>query len=636
MLAHQMIIIIIVLIFSVGLSAQVQICHPPDEVKAKPLGRSARIEWIFEQPDTMLRYANGVPAGIWTYGKNKALGVVFNLENYPGATLEEIDFAHYSTESVPGDLFYKIHIYDMENNTIIKTIDSIKATNSYPYPQYEVAVPLGSINYLNRAGIFIQGLSNNQGSNLYFPCPMTDDQKLVANTSFWCNDTNDPFNNLYELSLISPSSTNLNINLWINFGSGGLMVLDKGYNNPEQSTYAPPISFEVTEDFILQNPLAGFISAQSTNRIKNLSSQAKGFNIYRSLSEDSLQLIGSVDFDKRVFEDSQPNKTGSYYYAVSSFQDSAESKRIRVQYTQPEIWPISEAKIDQNNDYIPDNIDQTVMVIGVITSPNFSLNGQYFLQDKSAGLLLQEENFAIDLNLGDSVAVIGKIKQYHGLTAIEPESAGDAVILNSANPLDTLKLNINQIDESYEGMLVSVLNVKIINPENWPAQGSDGSGIIIFDGRDTLEVMIDKETELDGWTPPSGHIHLVGLVDQNSQNSPPDDNYRIRPRYVSDFIILTEIEKVDNYNSLTYLLEQNYPNPFNASTLIEFSLPKATEIKLSLFNILGQKVIDIIEGPMPAGIHQIKFEATDLPSGIYFYKIVSPLFNSSRKMILMR
>jgi len=70
-----------------------------------------------------------------------------------------------------------------------------------------------------------------------------------------------------------------------------------------------------------------------------------------------------------------------------------------------------------------------------------------------------------------------------------------------------------------------------------------------------------------------------------------------------------------------YVLAQNYPNPFNPSTTIKFSLPVTSNVNLSVFNILGEEVQMLVNETKEAGVHIINFNASQLNSGIYFYKI---------------
>lgn len=86
----------------------------------------------------------------------------------------------------------------------------------------------------------------------------------------------------------------------------------------------------------------------------------------------------------------------------------------------------------------------------------------------------------------------------------------------------------------------------------------------------------------------------------------------------------------------TFALEQNFPNPFNPGTNINFSLPSETKVKLEIYNAIGEKVLDLIDGDMAAGRHQIYFDATGLPSGLYLYRLVSGNRVESRKMMLLK
>jgi len=85
-----------------------------------------------------------------------------------------------------------------------------------------------------------------------------------------------------------------------------------------------------------------------------------------------------------------------------------------------------------------------------------------------------------------------------------------------------------------------------------------------------------------------------------------------------------------------FVLEQNYPNPFNPSTQIRFGLPQSTEIRLEVFTLLGQSVGVVAEGQMSAGYHSVTFDAQNLPSGVYLYRLITPLTVQTQVMILMK
>jgi hypothetical protein len=86
-----------------------------------------------------------------------------------------------------------------------------------------------------------------------------------------------------------------------------------------------------------------------------------------------------------------------------------------------------------------------------------------------------------------------------------------------------------------------------------------------------------------------------------------------------------------------YALEQNYPNPFNPSTTITFTLPIAGDVKLNVFNALGQKVATVLNNQrFTSGMHSVNFDASRLASGVYIYRLEANTFTADRKMVLIK
>lgn len=88
--------------------------------------------------------------------------------------------------------------------------------------------------------------------------------------------------------------------------------------------------------------------------------------------------------------------------------------------------------------------------------------------------------------------------------------------------------------------------------------------------------------------------------------------------------------------ALSFQLEQNYPNPFNPTTSISFTLPESQDVKLNIYNSLGEKIVELLNSRLDAGHHIYNWDAEDSASGVYFYEVQTQNYNSFKKMILLK
>ncbi|HGJ65978.1 TPA: T9SS type A sorting domain-containing protein, partial [bacterium] len=101
-----------------------------------------------------------------------------------------------------------------------------------------------------------------------------------------------------------------------------------------------------------------------------------------------------------------------------------------------------------------------------------------------------------------------------------------------------------------------------------------------------------------------------------------------------------EVE-VDVTGPKVFFIEQNYPNPFNPSTMIRFNLAVNSKVSLKIYNIIGEEVAELINGKMNAGRQDVEFNASNLNSGIFIYKLEAisedgSSFVAAKKMILVK
>jgi len=104
--------------------------------------------------------------------------------------------------------------------------------------------------------------------------------------------------------------------------------------------------------------------------------------------------------------------------------------------------------------------------------------------------------------------------------------------------------------------------------------------------------------------------------------------------YESEFAV--GVEDNETGHPIEYALSQNYPNPFNPTTTIKYSIPELSFISIKVYDVLGSEIMTLLSEEKPIGSYEIEFNATALPSGIYFYKIQAGNFVETKKMVLMK
>jgi hypothetical protein len=83
-------------------------------------------------------------------------------------------------------------------------------------------------------------------------------------------------------------------------------------------------------------------------------------------------------------------------------------------------------------------------------------------------------------------------------------------------------------------------------------------------------------------------------------------------------------------------LYQNYPNPFNPVTTISYGLSFPAEVELVVYNINGEKIATLVDSPQTAGLHNLQFDGSDLPGGIYFYRLTAGSVSLTNRMLLVK
>jgi hypothetical protein len=103
-----------------------------------------------------------------------------------------------------------------------------------------------------------------------------------------------------------------------------------------------------------------------------------------------------------------------------------------------------------------------------------------------------------------------------------------------------------------------------------------------------------------------------------------------------DDIIATSIITEPEHFSRAFSLHKNYPNPFNPQTTISFDLPEKDMVYLKVYNLIGQEIATLVNQELDAGTHQYRFNAQNLPSGLYFYTLRAGSYSETKKMMVMK
>jgi len=131
--------------------------------------------------------------------------------------------------------------------------------------------------------------------------------------------------------------------------------------------------------------------------------------------------------------------------------------------------------------------------------------------------------------------------------------------------------------------------------------------------------------------------YIPGGIKDTADTIKPGLGYWVRLKQCGKIILSSAgVEGCELVQPLTFSLNQNYPNPFNPSTQITYSVPKATDVTLNIYDVLGQEIALLVNERKQPGDYNVAWNAEGVPSGVYFYKIVAGEFIETKKMVVVR
>ena len=227
-----------------------------------------------------------------------------------------------------------------------------------------------------------------------------------------------------------------------------------------------------------------------------------------------------------------------------------------------------------------------------------------------------------------TIAIIGFAPE-HYVFKFTNNNLGESIpgiILPVANPAYTISGNVTPPFGISKHFIL--LRAKIYSGNStalfWNAITDTNGNYTIQLGNETAnnrwKVRIDKEFNGYNSVPQDSIVMLNGNIT--------GINFSFTPQ--------TSVGENNSFNPNTFTLSQNYPNPFNPTTVISYQLKVKSIVSLKIYNILSEEVATLVNQEMNIGNYTATWNATNIPSGMYFYRLTSNTFSETKKMILMK
>ncbi|MDZ7764247.1 MAG: cohesin domain-containing protein [Melioribacteraceae bacterium] len=290
----------------------------------------------------------------------------------------------------------------------------------------------------------------------------------------------------------------------------------------------------------------------------------------------------------------------------------------------------SENRGDATLNYIVDIYDALAVIyhwVGI-----YPLSGQAFIN--------ADVNFDGHVNIKDYLRIIFFVYLHDWDFVFPSVSPSSSIVLNGGEFEDSETFSIPiRLENSSNVQSAEIQFEYDPNELEFINVHSNIMNLRTADNNGTLSVVATNLEEIS-----NGEIASVRFRKLNTSSSTEvNASYNLNEEQLSNSSLLTigngTITNVeDDIKSIPteYELSQNYPNPFNPSTVIKFAVPKSGNYKLNVYNVLGQKVMTLIDRQLQVGYHSANFDGTSLASGIYFYSLEGANVNISKKMLLIK
>jgi myo-inositol-hexaphosphate 3-phosphohydrolase len=327
-------------------------------------------------------------------------------------------------------------------------------------------------------------------------------------------------------------------------------------------------------------------------------------------------VVDSVGANVTSYVDSTVSQGISYNYRISAYNISGQSGYSNVFYVTT-ILPAP-----------------TNLVGQLISGPPYSvvLNWQESSDNELGFVIERDTEGSGNFESLDSVAA--------DITSYEDT--------NLVNPIDTFYYRVYAFSEDtvseYSNIAEMIIPVELISFTADIFESSVRISWITATEVNNLGFEVQRKLENSGWEKigfVKGHgttteTQQYKFIDNISDLQASSLAYRLKQIDYDGSYEYSEVVEVTNPEPTDFTLAQNYPNPFNPVTTISYSLPVISQVELVVYNTLGESVVQLVNEEKEAGRYKVEFNATNLPSGIYFYRLQTGSFVDNKKMVLMK
>ena len=329
----------------------------------------------------------------------------------------------------------------------------------------------------------------------------------------------------------------------------------------------------------------------------------------------------------------------------SAYVNAADALKAQLYFIDPLTYALSslqQSAADVNGDGQVNSADGLQIVLRYVGTLSSFVKGDWVFAPGSSNISVGSQNVNDDI-IGLAVGDVNGDAQPRGVHfAKEVGSAGQSVILHSGSSRSTnpsrefdipvrLRANatIGSISLKFQYPSESASFIGVDGPEGMVSAEHNGEVALAWFSAEHALNLKENDALITIRFKPTGCVRNFSLtLDPTSQMT--DDRATVLAG------VGLEIPIIDAHVPSEFALRQNYPNPFNPTSTIRYDLPKSATVSLNIYNTLGQLVATLVDERKVAGFYQATWNATNVPSGIFFFRLRAGEFVETKKMILQK